>query len=388
MNYTGQKHLRFTRSSNMTDKILLLTLHTFRITGGIQKMCRVLGYALQNISKKQGNQFQMWSMYDRRKDLMPRYLDAKSFRGFSGKRTNFTLEGIQEGCRSQKVIISHINLAFIGLAIKIICPRTQVLLIAHGIEVWRKVGFIKRCFLKRCDQVICVSEFTRQQMIQYHQVPENRLRILNNGLDPFLDLPETFQKPENLLKRYGLTVDQQVLFTLTRLASSEKYKGYDHVFEVLKQLKTQFPAICYILSGQYDQDEKTRIQALLKDHGVEKQVILTGFIEDDELVPHFLLSDIFVLPSKKEGFGIVFIEALSCGLPVIGGNMDGSTDALLQGELGTLINPDDREALEKAIIDFLHAPITTINRKSLQSKCLQHFGTEAYGRAVERVLIG
>lgn len=386
MNYTGPKHLRFTRSSNMTDKILLLTLHTFRITGGIQKMCRVLAYTLQNISKKQGNPFQMWSMYDRQKDLMPRYLDAESFRGFSGNRISFTLASIREGCRSRQVFISHINLAFIGLAIKVICPRTQVYLIAHGIEVWRDVGYIKRRFLKRCDQVICVSEFTRQQMMANHQVPANRTRVLNNGLDPFLDLPDTFDKPETLLKRYGLTKNHQLLFTLTRLASSEKYKGYEQVFEVLYRLKDKFPDIRYILSGQYDLEEGKRIKALLKHHDVEDQVILTGFIDEDELIDHFLLSDIFVLPSKKEGFGIVFIEALSCGLPVIGGNMDGSSDALLNGELGMLINPDDRDALEKAIVDCFFAEITARQRKALQNKCVSHFGTEAYHKAVEKII--
>ncbi|MGV8879807.1 MAG: glycosyltransferase family 4 protein [Sphingobacteriaceae bacterium] len=370
----------------MNNRILLLTLHTFQITGGIQKMCRVLAYTLQNISKKHRYPFQMWSMYDRPQDLMPRYLDSGSFRGFSGNRINFTLGAIREGCRSRQVFISHINLAFIGLAIKVICPKTRVYLIAHGIEVWREVGYIKRHFLKRCDQVICVSEFTRQQMITNHQVTKNRTRVLNNGLDPFLELPDTFDKPETLLKRYGLTKNHQLLFTLTRLASSEKYKGYEQVFEVLHRLKDQFPAIRYILSGQYDLEEGIRIKALLKKYDVEGQVILTGFIDEEELIDHFLLSDIFVLPSKKEGFGIVFIEALSCGLPVIGGNMDGSTDALLNGELGTLIDPDDRDALEKAIVDYFFADISAQQRKELQSKCVSHFGPEAYREAVEKIL--
>jgi phosphatidylinositol alpha-1,6-mannosyltransferase len=93
-----------------------------------------------------------------------------------------------------------------------------------------------------------------------------------------------------------------------------------------------------------------------------------------------------VLPSKKEGFGIVFIEALACGLPVICGNSDGSIDAIWNGELGKAINPDDLTSLESAITDYLTTPSTEDIRQYLQTQCLLHFNESNYMINLEKLI--
>jgi len=115
-------------------------------------------------------------------------------------------------------------------------------------------------------------------------------------------------------------------------------------------------------------------------------VILTGFLEESELPDYFLLADLFVLPSKKEGFGIVFIEALACGLPVICGNADGSTDAILNGELGKAIDADNLEELERAIVGYLETPLESNQRVSLQHRCLSHFNESQYMNKLEKLI--
>ena len=83
-------------------------------------------------------------------------------------------------------------------------------------------------------------------------------------------------------------------------------------------------------------------------------VVLPGYIADQSLEAHFATSDIYIMPSRKEGFGIVFIEAMYYGLPVIAGNLDGSTDALLNGELGQLVKPDNVAEIEVAITNIIN----------------------------------
>jgi len=349
-------------------------------------MTRTLAHSLYSLAKSNNWEFSLWSAYDSEKDLMPQYLPSENFRGFGTNRVYFILNTLFQARKKDVVILSHINLALVGLLVKFLNPRCKVWLVTHGIEVWRPLSFFKRTILKNCDKVICVSYFTLQQIIQRHGTNPDRCTVLNNAVDPFMKLPETFIKPAHLLKRYGITSDNPVLFTLTRLASTEQYKGHDQVIKVLSKLKHQFPDIKYILAGQYDRDEEVRIQKLISNHSVEQQVILTGFIDESELSDHFLLADMFVLPSKKEGFGIVFIEALACGLPVICGNVDGSIDAICHGELGKAINPDDLGELESALSDYLKAPLTEENRKYLQKQCLLHFNEKKYMENLKKLI--
>ena len=220
-----------------------------------------------------------------------------------------------------------------------------------------------------------------------HGVNPEKCVVLNNTLDPAIKLPSNFNKPDYLLNRYNLTTDNLVVFTLTRLASTEQYKGYEQVIKAISHLKYQFQGIKYILSGKYDDHELHRITQLIKHYDVKEQVIVTGFITETELEDHFLLADLFVLPSKKEGFGIVFIEALACGLPVICGNEDGSLDAIRNGELGTAINVDHVKELEQAMTDNLNVPLTPIHRANLQAKCLAYFNTADYKDKLEDMLL-
>lgn len=371
----------------MQDKIVLFSLHTFSATGGIQKMTRTLAYCIQHIAARYDIDFKLWSAYDRDEDIMLKYLPPSKFKGFGGNRVKFTIEALRLGRQCDTLILNHINMAAVGLAIKLFNPKCRVMFIAHGIEVWRPISFIKKIFLKRCDNIICVSEFTRTELMRWHNVNPGKCIVLNNAIDPFMKLPVDLDKPAALMKRYGLTHKNDILFTLTRLASTEQYKGYDQVIQSVAKLKTKFPQIKYVIAGQSDEEEKQRINNLISQHKAEGLVILAGFINEDELTDHFLMADLFILPSKKEGFGIVLIEALACGLPVICGNSDGSVDAVKHGQLGTAINPDNAEELELAIIKHLENRTSLAERARLQQECISYFNSDTYIANLEKVLI-
>lgn len=350
-------------------------------------MTRTLAYCLNKITARHNFDFALWSVYDRDEDLMPKYLPATKFKGFRADRLKFIAEAIKLGRQCDTIILSHINIASVGLVIKLFNPKCRVMLIAHGIEVWRPLNIFKKIFLKNCDKIICVSEFTRSEVMRWHHAPASKCIVLNNAIDPFLKLPVDIDKPDNLLKRYGITRDNDILFTLTRLANTEQYKGYDQVIKSLGKLKNSFPQIKYVLAGKYDDDEKQRIQQLILQYQAEELVILSGFINEEELSDHFLMADLFILPSKKEGFGIVFIEALACGLPVICGNTDGSLDAVKQGELGKAINPDNLTELEVEVLKYLENRPSLSDRTRLQQKCMSYFNSDNYIQQLEKLII-
>ncbi|GAB2694008.1 hypothetical protein GCM10027037_16820 [Mucilaginibacter koreensis] len=358
--------------------IRLLTLQTFSTTGGIQKMTRTLGYSLQKLADANHCHFQLWSLHDPQSTLLPQYVAESSFTGFKNARIKFVLSNLLSCRQTHSLILSHVNLALVGVLVKFLRPECQVYLIAHGIEVWRPLSFVQKLLLKKCDLIFCVSSFTQSRLQHLHQVPNNKMQVLNNALDPLMQFPAVFTKPRYLQQRYNLGEQHQVIFTLTRLASTEQYKGYEQVIKAVSKLCTTHPQLKYILAGPYDSAEEERIHRLIAQHQVQNHVIVTGFIENKELTDHFLLADLFVLPSKKEGFGLVFIEALACGLPVISGNADGSADALKNGELGECIDADSTDELMQAIKRCLAYPLSTEKRKLLQSKCITYFNETNY----------
>ncbi|HET7117651.1 MAG TPA: asparagine synthase (glutamine-hydrolyzing), partial [Hanamia sp.] len=342
------------RSAEVNPRnILFLTLRTFSVTGGIEKVSKLAGKALYELCKEAGGKLQVCSMYDQQSDFDERYFPKKNFTGFGINRLKFSLKCIYEGSKNEIVILTHINLLPVGYLIKFFSSKTKLVLITHGIEAWPEFNVIKKHMLLKCDEIISVSEFTKDVISRQNGFPKQNIRVLNNCLDPFLEQPLENGKDENLLKRYRLKKEDTILMTLTRLASREKYKGYDMVIESLQKLRVNYPCLKYLLVGKYDNEEKERLDRLIEKSGLENQVIFAGFIPDSELADHFNLADIYIMPSEKEGFGIVFIEAMYYNKPVIAGNKDGSTDALLNGELGLLVDPKSHKEVVDAITKII-----------------------------------
>lgn len=368
----------------MVNNILFLTLKVFAATGGIEKVCRVAGKALYEMSITRSVSCQVYSMYDRQKDADEnKYFPAEIFRGFGTAKVRFILSAIAKGKKSNSVVLSHINLLLVGWLIKKISPSTRIILFAHGIEVWGTLGNRKKKMLQCCDVIIPVSHFTSQKIQAMHDIAPERCRVLNNCLDPFLPISKEKTGNMPLRNQYGFSKDDTILFTLTRLSSKERYKGYDRVLHAMVKLVASYPGIRYFLAGSYDKEEKIHLDELIIKLQLQNRVTISGFIAEEDLLVHFSMADIYVMPSIKEGFGIVFIEAMYYGLPVIAGNKDGSVDALCNGQLGLLVDPLDTVAIENAVEKIL------INKNAFlpnRDILIQHFSYEQYKKQIEDIL--
>ena len=348
----------FTNEEEKTKskKILFLTLRTFSIAGGIEKVSKVVGKALYELSGASGSELSVCSMYDDQGDVDEKYIPEKNFTGFGIRRWMFTRKCVSEGMKNDMVIMSHVNLLPVGYLIKLFSPKTKLILIAHGIEVWEPFKGFKKKMLFKCDKIISVSKYTKDVLVRINGFPGENISVLNNCLDPFLEKPIEKEKENYLLERYRLKKNDIVLMTLTRLAAKERYKGYDMVIESLKKLSLSHPRIKYLIVGRYDDEEKERLDKIIAESGLRQQVIFAGFVPDNELADHFNLADVYVMPSEKEGFGIVFIEAMYYRKPVIAGNKDGSVDALLNGRLGMLVNPESLDEVAGAVTKMICSP--------------------------------
>lgn len=252
--------------------------------------------------------------------------------------------------RPQAVLVAHAHFLFLGYLLYRLTGIKYAVVI-YGIEIWGELGFFQKRALASADRIIAISRYTRDRLLEK-----------NGGIDPkkVSIVSCTFEedkfspgaKPSYLLSRHQLTHQHRILLTVGRLAEQEMYKGYDQVLRALPSLIPDFPDVRYFIVG--GGGDISRVRKLISTLGLEKNVVLTGRVPTEELVDYYRLADLFIMPSKGEGFGIVYLEALACGKPVIAGNQDGSRDPLLDGRLGYLIDPDDLLAIANSIRDVLN----------------------------------
>lgn len=367
---------------NKGNQILFLNLFAFSLTGGVEKVSRNFVAALSKLFP--ANTWISYSMHDQAKDFDQRYGNAANYKAFGGSKFSFILASIQKGLKYNTIILSHINLLLVAKLISLLKPKHRFILFAHGIEVWGNLPSWKLNFLKAKAEIWAVSNYTKQKLITIHGIAEERIKVLNNSLAPFVSFPLSFEKPGELVKRHKIDLNSPVLYTLSRLSSSEQYKGYDTVIAALANLKQQGQSFTYLLAGRADEIEKQRIAELIERYDLTDNVKVIGYVSEEELSSYFLLADVFIMPSKGEGFGIVFIEAAAHGCQVIAGNVDGSTDALLKGELGQLVDPNKEQeilaAIQSAINNKQHQP------KVQQELAVEHFGFDQYIEKVGKLM--
>ncbi len=249
--------------------------------------------------------------------------------------------------RPNLVISTHLNFTVAAYLLKRLVgiPYWTV---AHGVEAWNIQRPALHTALHHADRILSVSGYTRNRLIKEQNLDPSKISLLPNTFDP-----KRFKiacKPTHLLERYGLSPEKKIILTVNRLSLSESYKGYDKVLAALPQIRQVIPNVHYIIVGKGD--ARAQIEQLIRERQLQDCVTLTGFVPDAELCDFYNLCDVFAMPSKGEGFGIVYLEALACGKPILGGNQDGAIDALCHGELGALVAPDDVGAIAKTIIQI------------------------------------
>lgn len=249
------------------------------------------------------------------------------------------------------VVCGHINLLPVAwLASRFL--QAPLVLIVHGVEAWQPTRrmFVDR-LVSKVDFVIAVSNVTKERFLEWSHLNDARAFVLPNSID--LERFHPLGKNRSLLRKHGLE-HKRVLMTLGRMTGSEKYKGFDEVLEALPDLIEEYPDLAYLIVGGGNDLERLREKAAAL--GIGERVVMAGQVSEDEKVDYYNLADAFLLPGRGEGFGIVLLEAMACGLPTLASILDGSREALRDGELGVLVDPRNSEDLKRGIREILGRP--------------------------------
>lgn len=246
------------------------------------------------------------------------------------------------------IFCGHLHLAPLAAVFSRI-TKTPFWLQLHGTEAWQKPSRFIQWAAARAALVTAVSRYTRRKFLEWSGLSPEKVRVLPNTVS------ERFKpgpKSNDLLKRYGFT-GKKFLLTVSRLSSGERYKGHDRIIQLLPRLLKKIPNLVYLIAGEGN--DRSRLEALAREQGLNGWVRFLGAIPEEELPDHYRMADLYVMPSQGEGFGITFLEACASGIPVVGSGCGGSVDALREGRLGKVVDPDDSDSLFEAISEGLES---------------------------------
>jgi glycosyltransferase involved in cell wall biosynthesis len=296
--------------------------------------------------------------------------------GVWGKAGWLLRVGLAASSRSRYdlIVCGHINLLPAAFAVRWLNPA-PVALIVHGIEAWHRTGQrVTDALAGRIDLLISVSRVTRSRFFAWSG-GETRSAILPNTIDTAYFTPG--QPDPALLRRWGMQ-DRRVVLTLARLESRERYKGIDEIIDVLPSVAAEFPDLVYVIAG--DGSDRARLETKVRDRNLGDRVVFTGYVPEAEKRDLYRAADVFAMPGHGEGFGIVYLEAMACGTPVIASKLDGSREAVREGMLGLIVNPTDPAALRAAIRSALSQP------KGAVPQGLDYFDLRHFNERVRRIV--
>jgi glycosyltransferase involved in cell wall biosynthesis len=281
--------------------------------------------------------------------------------------------------RPQRVFCGHIKLA--GL-IKTLCQPLGIpyTVLTYGKEVWETLKNQEQRALAAADKIWTISRYSRNQACAVNGINPQKVEMLPCAIDGSKFTPG--EKAAELVEKYGLA-DAKVLMTVARLWSGDIYKGVDVTIRALPQILQVFPEVKYLVIGRGD--DQPRLAQLAKDLGVSDRVIFAGFVPTEALMLHYRLADAYIMPSQ-EGFGIVYLEAMACGVPVLSGDNDGSADPLQDGKLGWRVPHRNPEAVAAGCIEILQGNDQRCDGKWLREQAIAIFGIDAFQQRLKQLL--
>jgi glycosyltransferase involved in cell wall biosynthesis len=281
--------------------------------------------------------------------------------------------------RPQQVFCGHIKLA--GL-IQTLCQPLGIpyTVLTYGKEVWESLKSQERRALAAADGIWTISRYSGERACSVNCLDPAKVQMLPCAIDGDKFTPG--DKSPELVEKYGLQ-DAKVLMTVARLWSGDIYKGVDVTIRALPQIIQVFPEVKYLVIGRGD--DQPRLAQLAKDLGVSDRVIFAGFVPTESLMLHYRLADAYIMPSQ-EGFGIVYLEAMACGVPVLSGDNDGSADPLQDGKLGWRVPHRNPDAVAAACMEILQGNDQRCDGKWLREQAIAIFGIAAFQARLQHLL--
>jgi glycosyltransferase involved in cell wall biosynthesis len=337
---------------------LILVPELFASEGGIPRIMRLYLKALCELSEPAGT-VSLVALNDTTFDSrdLRRYSNGRlaDWAACDRSKIAFVKAAQRMSAKADLIVCGHVAQLPVAWAMRKLRKKPiRYALVAHGIEVWRHFNHLEIAALRGADRIWCVSEFTRRELLRNCKIPLTTTVVLPNALDPYFDPAE----PVTNSTEYDI-------LTVSRLNNSDSYKGIDHLIEALPAIRREIPAARLRIVGRGD--DLPRLHEVAKRLKIGSAVSFIGFVSDSDLKRELAACRLFALPSQKEGFGLVFLEAMAHGKPCLG-TRDGGIPEVITPESGLLVNYGNAPELAASCIQAL--------RRTWEPKAIKARATE------------
>lgn len=323
----------------MPARVLFIGLAAYGAHGGIQRFNRRVVDALARSDIQASTLF----LADDTQACVAAAPARVSVEGVSGRRGLFLRRFLAQSMAVDVLFVGHINLLPFAVLFRLLRPKGRVILFAHGVEIWGDPAYRSprkwepRALRFAVDKVAIVSSYSRDLMGRAFAYPLSRFALFPNAVD--------------LQPRQERGHADRTVVTVSRLAASEREKHVDKLVRAMPAVLARVPDARLAIIG--DGALRVELEALAETLGVSGNVDFLGFVSDEELSRAYDQAMVFALPSSKEGFGIVYLEAWLRGLPVIGSQFGAAAEVITDGKDGFTVNPEDVEGVADAMVTLL-----------------------------------
>jgi phosphatidylinositol alpha-1,6-mannosyltransferase len=263
-------------------------------------------------------------------------------RGADGRTSRFLAAAIRAAATADPettVIAVHLHLAPAALAFT--ARGASLTTILCGVEAWKPLTWMQRAAIDRADRVIAISAHTRDRFRSANpQLAGRAIEVCHLGVED-----------RDAAAAHGARSPSALI--VGRMAADERYKGHDALLDVWPDVVRVHPGATLRVVG--DGTDRRRLEHKADALGLSGQVVFLGRVDDASLDREYERCAAFVMPSRDEGFGFVFVEAMRAARACIA-SCGAASEIVDDGVSGLLVEPDDRDALTRGIIRLLGNP--------------------------------
>jgi phosphatidyl-myo-inositol dimannoside synthase len=326
--------------------------------GGIAAENRHTLRVLAQLSLKHSVRLTVLSFLERDIDRAPFLPATVMFRGFTGSKLRLAVAMWRQVLARPLFVFDHVTLAKPLLPL-IVMHGLRPVIFAHGSESWKRIRRVNHWLFANAMLVLTNSQFTLRKMRE--RIPRFNGVACPLGLAPEFELNS--EPPDSPTERLSFAsangemrfLGERVCLLVGRMHPREREKGHYELLQVWPEIVREFGNAQLVFAGPGD--DRTNIAGAAREHGVGDSVFVVGEVAPEMLRSLYASCYAFTMPSKQEGFGLVYLEAMNAAKPCLGCRDDGAEDIIVDGETGLLVrNPKDAGEVTAALRRLLGNP--------------------------------